>query len=113
MAIVDDEVQVDVVGGAKTAACQRAGDGNAPDEGRDRDQLADEGQGELDVRAGLGLVVLRPAPDLGGSVARGEVDHEVFGDSKFRAGGDGPTDLILGNLTPKTKLGQAANRPGV
>src|SRR5207245_7887329 len=112
-AVVDDEVQVDVVGGAKAAACQRAGDGNAPDERPDRDQLADEGQGELDVRARLGLVGPRPASDLGGSVARGEVDHEVFGDGKFWAGRDGPTDLILRHRAPKAKLGQAGNRQGV
>ena len=51
MAVVDDEVQVDVVGGAKAAACQRAGDGNAPDERRESNQVADEIHGQVDVAA--------------------------------------------------------------
>src|SRR5882672_199872 len=105
--VIDYQVQVDVVAGAKAAACQGARDGNAPDERRDSDQIADEVQRELDVPAGLRLVGPRPGADLPRHVKRRAVDHKVVGDGELRTGRDRPADVTLRNLASEAELRQA------
>ena len=106
MAVVDDEVEVDVVGGAESAAGQRAGDGDAPDEGGHCDQPAHERDGEIEVRDRLRIVFQGASANRHRAIERRPLDNEVFRDCQLGVGCDGPTYVALGDGAPKAELGE-------
>ena len=110
MAVLDDEVQVDVVGGAESAAGQRPGDGDAPDERGHCDQRAHEPDGEVDVGDRLRIVFQGPSANRHRAIERRPLDNEVFRDCKLGVGCDGPTHVPLGDGAAKAEPGEPRRR---
>src|SRR5437868_6025408 len=105
--VVDDEVQVDVVRRSEAAARQRAGDRHGPDERRDCDELADEGQGEIEVSTRVGAVGERSAANRARLTERIALDDETLGYRQVRISGDRPANLRIGHSPAQAELGEA------
>ncbi|TMG58055.1 MAG: hypothetical protein E6H83_13355 [Chloroflexi bacterium] len=95
VAVVDDQVEVDVVRGPEASAGQGAGDRDAADERGRRDQSAHEVQGHRDIRAGFGRVADGAAADRP-CIAEGvAVQDEILEGREIRAGGNCPPNFCF------------------
>src|SRR6266436_4534317 len=67
MAVVDDQVQVHVVGSSEPTTRERPGDGDTADEGGEGHERANEGKGHSEVGRRVGGVVCSARPDGAGA----------------------------------------------
>ena len=94
-AIIDDEVQVHVIGRSKASARQRTRNRDAANERSDADQSADEEHGHLQVRGGVSGVGRGPRPDGNGARSVRAQNHQILCKGQLRRGGDGPANVLL------------------
>ena len=106
-AVVDDEVQIDIVGSAETAACQRTGDGDAADEGRESNERPHEAQGHSQVARRVGSVIGGARADITGAGSVRRLQNQVVGERELSRSCHRPPHLGFGHGPAKAQAAQA------